>query len=513
MKEQYYNLNGEVYYRDITNGKERKISWATRVLCEMPDSAKNVIGNIYITEDASCYYKVNSCCIIELKKKKYLEGKKGCFIYDKDYKEDKVIRAYLSIHSLYAKAFIPNPHNYRYVYAKDGNLCNICCENLEWRKHPAGGGLSLKEKRYKALPDGFVRVPETQFYINKAADVLLYDEFSGEFVSRNPCKNNGMMLISANGTNVRLHVLYAKAFIPNPYNYQYVCAKDGNLCNVSFENLQWGQTNNTVHKKETERRVSTLSDEFVHVEDTNLYINKEAVVFSDRGTYFKKENPFLVERGNSAYYAISVRDMNESPKRTKNYQLHILYAKTFIKKQDEKQDFVAAHNGSVLDINIDNLYWTTVSEYQSMIQTGRRIPTTAKVMRKLMKINMDLVTNERHRIIIEKMKKGMTRKEIATELGVSAAMINLTINTWYKKSIGYKPSKQDYDVHHKAGIRTKINSIGINNISELPQPMLKELMEGTAVSNVALKYDVPARRIYYIVEKEMKEIQKQKVRN
>ena len=510
MQEEYYNLNGEVYCRKTANSKDRKISWATRVLSEMPSNAKHAKGNVYISEDASCYYKVNSDCIIELKKNEFsLRKRYYVYIFNKDYKKDKVGTKYLSVHRLYAKVFIPNPYNYQYVCAKDGNLCNVCRENLEWRKYPSAGsnGAHLKGICFKVLPDGFVKVPETQLYINREAEVLLHDEATGDFISRNPCKNNGMTLISVNNTNVRLHVLYAKTFIPNPYNYQYVCAKDGNLCNVCCENLEWGQNGNTVHKKETERRVSSLQNEFVQVEDTNLYINKEAVVYSDRGTYFKKENPYLVKRGNSAYYAISVKDINESPKRTKNYQLHILYAKTFIKKQDEKQDFVAAHNGNITDISMDNLYWTTKSEYFSMQQKGRRIPTTNKVMRKLMKINMALVKNERHRIIIEKLKNGMTANEIAAEMGVSVSMINLTINRWFKKSVGYKPSVQDYDVHHKPGIRTKINSIGIKNISELPQPMLKEVMEGTAISNVAQKYDIPVGRIYYVVEKEF---QKQK---
>lgn len=38
----------------------------------------------------------------------------------------------------------------------------------------------------------------------------------------------------------RVHVLVAKAFIPNPNNYPYVCHKDNNKSNPNIDNLEWG---------------------------------------------------------------------------------------------------------------------------------------------------------------------------------------------------------------------------------------------------------------------------------
>lgn len=38
----------------------------------------------------------------------------------------------------------------------------------------------------------------------------------------------------------RVHVLVAKAYLPNPYNYPYVCHKDDNKANPVLTNLEWG---------------------------------------------------------------------------------------------------------------------------------------------------------------------------------------------------------------------------------------------------------------------------------
>lgn len=38
----------------------------------------------------------------------------------------------------------------------------------------------------------------------------------------------------------RVHILVAKAYIPNPNNYSYVCHKDDNKANRHMDNLEWG---------------------------------------------------------------------------------------------------------------------------------------------------------------------------------------------------------------------------------------------------------------------------------
>ena len=41
------------------------------------------------------------------------------------------------LHKVFAETFIPNPNNYKYLRAKDGNFRNIKVDNLEWIKYPA----------------------------------------------------------------------------------------------------------------------------------------------------------------------------------------------------------------------------------------------------------------------------------------------------------------------------------------------------------------------------------------
>ena len=58
-------------------------------------------------------------------------------------------------------------------------------------------------------------------------------------------KHNGYLYVgfkASNGKMIqrRLHILVAKAFLPNPNNYPYVCQKDDNKENPVLENLEWG---------------------------------------------------------------------------------------------------------------------------------------------------------------------------------------------------------------------------------------------------------------------------------
>ena len=68
---------------------------------------------------------------------------------------------------------------------------------------------------------------------------------------------NGYVYVSLNKNgksfNKRLHILVAKAFIPNPNNYLQVNHKDGNKLNNKVSNLEWA-----THKEQTKHMHEVL---------------------------------------------------------------------------------------------------------------------------------------------------------------------------------------------------------------------------------------------------------------
>lgn len=88
-------------------------------------------------------------------KKKYWVSKKGEIFketkegfkkvkisYRSNNNEYKYIQVFIDsspvhLHKLMAKLFIPNPNNYKYVRAIDGNAMNVNINNLEWIEYPA----------------------------------------------------------------------------------------------------------------------------------------------------------------------------------------------------------------------------------------------------------------------------------------------------------------------------------------------------------------------------------------
>lgn len=68
------------------------------------------------------------------------------------------------------------------------------------------------------------------------------------------CNSNGYKMVSCNNKSIYVHILVAKAFIPNPDNKSQVNHKDSIKSNNYFENLEW----------------VTVSENIVHAFDNNL---------------------------------------------------------------------------------------------------------------------------------------------------------------------------------------------------------------------------------------------------
>ena len=65
----------------------------------------------------------------------------------------------IHVHTLVAKAFIPNPHNFKEINHKDENKKNNCVDNLEWctRKYNINFGLRTQKTSKPVMrigPDG-----------------------------------------------------------------------------------------------------------------------------------------------------------------------------------------------------------------------------------------------------------------------------------------------------------------------------------------------------------------------
>lgn len=54
-----------------------------------------------------------------------------------------------------------------------------------------------------------------------------------------PFNSHGYLRVELNGIKYRIHRLVAKAFIPNPNNFEVINHKDSNRANNICENLEW----------------------------------------------------------------------------------------------------------------------------------------------------------------------------------------------------------------------------------------------------------------------------------
>jgi hypothetical protein len=158
----------------------------------------------------------------------------------------------------------------------------------------------------------------------------------------------------------RIHILVAKAFIPNPDDKPLVNHKDGDKLNNKVENLEW-----VTHKQNSEhansnnlikRRVGNILDEPDNSFDITKGVEffKNYFIFKDGKVYSKKSNCFLKQHEHmNGYNIVNVNSKNQS--------VHRLVAKAFIPNPDNKP-LVNHKDGNKRNNILENLEWSTYKE-------------------------------------------------------------------------------------------------------------------------------------------------------
>lgn len=108
------------------------------------------------------------------------------------------------------------------------------------------------------------------------------------------CKDNKVYLRT-------VHILYARAFIPNPKGLPMVNHKNGNKINCTFDNLEWTTARDNVlharltglHTSDGDKKVSQYS------KDGNLIATYKSASEASRITGIKRCNICSVARGNT----------------------------------------------------------------------------------------------------------------------------------------------------------------------------------------------------------------------
>lgn len=97
-----------------------------------------------------------------------------------------------------------------------------------------------------------------------------------------------------------LHIMYSRAFIPNPENKKEVNHIDGNKCNCTLSNLEWVTSKeNNHHARDTGLHTSDGDKKIAQYKDGVLVATYKSASEASRVTGFNRGNICSCARGNT----------------------------------------------------------------------------------------------------------------------------------------------------------------------------------------------------------------------
>lgn len=165
---------------------------------------------------------------------------------------DNRITKWFRVDYLVASTFLNNPHGFRFINHKDGNLLNDHIDNLEWKQFCVDEPARIIE--------GF----NNKYIITSSGKV--YNNFTGkEMKQKSTLGYKAVALRVFDGERsiqklFKIHRLVAEYFIPNPKHLPMVNHINGNKADNRIENLEWcTNQENTVHAYRTQLHSTAIN--------------------------------------------------------------------------------------------------------------------------------------------------------------------------------------------------------------------------------------------------------------
>lgn len=165
---------------------------------------------------------------------------------------DKRIIKWFRVDYLVASTFLSNPHGFRFINHKDGDLLNDHVNNLEWKQFCVDEPARIIE--------GF----NNKYIITSSGKV--YNNFTGkEMKQKNTLGYKAVALRVFDGERsiqklFKIHRLVAEYFIPNPKHLPMVNHINGNKEDNRVENLEWcSNQENTIHAYRTQLHSTAIN--------------------------------------------------------------------------------------------------------------------------------------------------------------------------------------------------------------------------------------------------------------